>query len=121
MSDKLPEEIPFDIHSEIDDNASVSDKAPSIAPTILLDEEEPHVTKKVKLYKRKYNKTSWVWKYFNTDQDGKYDICQVSILNLQNKEVHCGQRFLHDGSTGNMANHLHGKHSIHEEMNKVII
>ncbi len=58
MSDKLPEEIPFDVHSEIDDNASVSDKALSIAPTILFDEEESHVIKKVKLYKCKYNKTS---------------------------------------------------------------
>ncbi|CAI2177516.1 17103_t:CDS:2, partial [Funneliformis geosporum] len=53
------------------------------------------------------------------DQDVKYDICQVSILNLQNEATYCDQRFLYNGSTGNMANHLHGKHNIHEKMNKL--
>jgi len=42
-------------------------------------------------------------------------------MNTQNEELCYGQQFLHDESTGNMANHLHRKHDIHEEMNKVII
>jgi len=42
-------------------------------------------------------------------------------MNTQNEELCCGQQFLHDRSTGNMANHLHGKHDIHEGMDKVII
>jgi len=54
-------------------------------------------------------------------QENEYDICQVLVMNMQNKEICCGQRFLHDGSTGNMANHLRGKHDIHEKMDKVII
>ncbi|CAI2176984.1 10416_t:CDS:2 [Funneliformis geosporum] len=51
-------------------------------------------------------------------QENEYDICQVLVINLQNEEICCGQQFLHDGSTGNMANHLREKYDIHEKMNK---
>jgi len=121
-----------DTNSEIDstfnDMFTSSNRAPSTASstvpsasTVSLDEDQSHVTKKIKLYKskRKYSKTSWVWQYMI--QENEYDICQVSVMNTQNEELCCGQRFLHDGSTGNMANHLRGKHDIHEGMDKVII
>ena len=88
--------------------------------TTSLNKNQSHTTKKLKLStsKRKYNKTSWVWQYMI--QEDKYDICQVPIMNIQNEEVCCGQQFLHDGSTGNMANHLREKHSLYEGMDKVI-
>ena len=54
-------------------------------------------------------------------QENEYDICQVSVMNMQNKEICCGQRFLHDRSTRNMANHFREKYDIHEKMDKVII
>ncbi|RGB34204.1 hypothetical protein C1646_787566 [Rhizophagus diaphanus] len=59
---------------------------------------------------------SWVWQYMIQDND--YDICKVLVINMQNKESCCGQQFLHDGSTGNIANHLRRKHSIYEGINK---
>src|SRR4051794_14327 len=115
-----------EIESNVDnDNIMMAPStAPSTAPTALtvtLDKDQPHATKKRKLYKpkRMYIKTSWVWKYM--DQENEYDICQVPILNMRNEEIYCGQRFMHDRSTGNMANHLRGKHSIHEEMDKVTL
>jgi hypothetical protein len=89
-------------------------------------EEQPEQSsskKKVKFNKpkRKYVKSSWVWKHFNTSSDGKYNICQVIIMNLKNEEVRCGRQFLNDGATGNMANHLRGKHNIQEKINKVML
>ncbi len=113
-----------EIESNVDTNADNISTAPSTAPTastVSLDKDQPHVTKKRKLYKPKriYAKTSWVWKYMV--QENNYDICQVPILNVRNEEIRCGQRFLHDGATGNMANHLRGKHSIHEGIDKVML
>jgi hypothetical protein len=109
----------FDLPDSETDNVSVG----SNRRIILLDEEKLPTEKKVKLhqFKRKYVKTSWVWKYFETDQNGKYNVCQVLIMNLRNEEVLCGRRFLNDGATGNMANHLRGKHNIQEKINKVIL
>ncbi len=121
-----------DTNSEIDSTFNdtftsfnrASSTAPSTVPstsTVSLDEDQSHATKKTKLYKskRKYSKTSWVWQYMI--QENEYDICQVPVMNMQNEEICCGQRFLHDGSTGNMANHLRGKHDINGRMDKVII
>ena len=64
---------------------------------------------------RKYSKSSWVWKYFITDKDGIYNVCQVPI----EVEVLCGKKFSHDGSTGNMGNHLRTKHGIYERIDEV--
>ncbi|CAB4406355.1 unnamed protein product [Rhizophagus irregularis] len=114
-----------DIDSTFNDISTGSNRAPLTTPstapssTDSLDiKDQLHAAKKVKLYKpkRKYTKTSWVWQYMI--QDNEYDICKVPVINMQNKEICCGQRFLHDGSTENMANHLRGKHSIYEGINK---
>ena len=72
----------FDLPDSETDNVSVG----SNRRIILLDEEKLPTEKKVKLhqFKRKYVKTSWVWKYFETDQNGKYNVCQVLIMNLRN-------------------------------------
>lgn len=34
------------------------------------------------------------------DSENEDDICQVPVVNMQNEEVCCGMRFLHDESTG---------------------
>lgn len=115
-----------EMDSTFDDISTGSNRAASTAPStapssiVSLDKDQLHAAKKVKLYKpkRKYAKTSWVWQYMI--QENEYDICQVPVMNMQNEEICCGQRFLHDGSTGNMANHLRGKHSIYEGIDKVI-
>ncbi|CAB4390312.1 unnamed protein product [Rhizophagus irregularis] len=124
--DYLPDTVSefSDIDSTFNDISTGSNRAPLTTPsapssTDSLDiKDQLHAAKKVKLYKpkRKYTKTSWVWQYMI--QDNEYDICKVPVINMQNKEICCGQRFLHDGSTGNMANHLRGKHSIYEGINK---
>ncbi|CAB4423674.1 unnamed protein product [Rhizophagus irregularis] len=102
--DYLPDTISefSDIDSTFNDISTGSNRAPlttsSTAPssTNSLDiKDQLHAAKKVKLYKPK-----------------------LPVINMQNKEICCGQRFLHDGSTGNMANHLRGKHSIYEGINK---
>lgn len=127
--DYLPDTVSefSDIDSTFNDISTGSNRAPSTTPstapssTVSLDiKDQLHAAKKVKLYKpkRKYTKTSWVWQYMI--QENEYDICKVPVINMQNKEICCGQRFLHDGSTGNMANHLRGKHNIYEGINKVI-
>ena len=131
MDDEVWDNI-SDTNSEIDSTFNnmftSSNRTPSTAPstvpsalTVSFDEDQSHVIKKTKLYKpkRKYSKTSWVWQYMI--QENEYDIYQVSVINMQNEEICCDQRFLHDGSTGNMANHLRGKHDIHGRMDKVII
>ncbi|CAI2194237.1 4795_t:CDS:2, partial [Funneliformis geosporum] len=94
MNDEPSKENPSNIHSD-DDNISIafSNRVRSLTPENLLDEEQSHVSKKFKLNKPKH-------KYVKTT-------------------TYCGQQFLHDGSTGNMANHLRRKHNIHEEMNKL--
>jgi hypothetical protein len=76
---------------------------------------QPSVTK----YKetQKHSKSSWVWKYFITDKDRKYDVCQVPIY--FEVKVLCGKKFSHDGSTGNMGNHLRTKHNIYERTDEV--
>ncbi|GET00807.1 hypothetical protein RCL_jg17233.t1 [Rhizophagus clarus] len=95
------------------DTGSEMDMPSSI---VSLDKDQLHAAKKVKLYKPKckYTKTSWVWQYMI--QENEY--CQVLVINMQNEEICCGQRFLHDGSTGNMTNHLCRKHSIYEGIDK---
>ncbi|CAB5127925.1 unnamed protein product [Rhizophagus irregularis] len=113
-----------DIDSTFNDISTGSNRAPLTTPsapssTDSLDiKDQLHAAKKVKLYKpkRKYTKTSWVWQYMI--QNNEYDICKVPVINMQNKEICCGQRFLHNRSTGNMANHLREKHSIYEGINK---
>ena len=67
---------------------------------------------------QKHSKSSWVWKYFITDKDGTYDICQVPIFYFE-AEALCGKKFSHDGSTGNMGNHLCTKHDIYERIDEV--
>jgi hypothetical protein len=88
-----------DTNSEFDNSfddvstsfSRASSAAPSTTPsttptasTISLDNDQPHTTKKRKLYrsKRKYCKTSWVWKYMI--QENEFDICQVPVINLRN-------------------------------------
>lgn len=120
--DYLPDTV-SEIDSTFGDISTSSSKAPSRAPstapssTVSFDKDQLHAAKKLKT-KRKYTKTSWVWQYMI--HENEYDTCQVPVMNIQNKEICCGQRFLHDGSTGNMANHLRGKHNIHEGIDKVI-
>ncbi|CAB4377169.1 unnamed protein product [Rhizophagus irregularis] len=102
--DYLPDTVSefSDIDSTFNDISTGSNKAPltthsAPSSTDALDiKDQLHAAKKVKLYKpkRKYTKTSW-----------KYVVASC-------------QRFLHDGFTGNMANHLRGKHSIYEGINK---
>ncbi|CAG8811445.1 12093_t:CDS:1, partial [Racocetra fulgida] len=100
----LPGEDSFS-SGETSDNISVG--SDSEAALIISLENQSHVTKKSKLvhpkHKRKYIKSSWVWKYFKVSKDGQYDICEVEILNLNNKTVKCDHKFLHNGSTGNMS------------------
>ncbi|CAG8520220.1 3203_t:CDS:2 [Cetraspora pellucida] len=92
----------------------------SRAVSIVSLENQPCTTKKSKLPKRrrKYIKSSWVWKYFKVSKNGQHDICTVEILNLNNETVKCGYKFLHDGSTGNMSGHLQDKHDLYKNKNK---
>ncbi|CAG8544470.1 5436_t:CDS:2 [Dentiscutata heterogama] len=48
-----------------------------------------------------------------------YDVCEVKVMNLSDKEVECSHKFIHDSSTGNMSSYLQSKHDIYENQNKV--
>ncbi|CAB5295927.1 unnamed protein product [Rhizophagus irregularis] len=124
--DYLPDTVSefSDIDSTFNNISTGSNRAPLTTPsapssTDSLDiKNQLHAAKKVKLYKskRKYTKTNCVWQYMI--QDNEYDICKVLVINMQNKKICCSQRFLHNRSTENMANHLCGKYSIYEGINK---
>ncbi|CAB4413300.1 unnamed protein product [Rhizophagus irregularis] len=100
-----------DIDSTFNDISTGSNRAPLTTPSTA-----PSSTDSLDIKDQLHAAKNWVWQYMI--QDNEYDICKVPVINMQNKEICCGQRFLHDGSTGNMANHLRGKHSIYEGINK---
>ncbi|GBC08696.1 hypothetical protein RclHR1_08310004 [Rhizophagus clarus] len=66
-------------------------RAPSTAPstaTVSLNKDQLLAAKKVKLYrpKRKNIKLAGcMWQYMI--QENEYDICQIPVMNMQNKEV----------------------------------
>ena len=65
--------------------------------------------------RRTYAKSSWVWRYFKTSEDGMFNICNVTTEKTTDNNIICGNQFVNDGSTGNMGNHLHCKHDLSEE------
>ncbi|RHZ75239.1 hypothetical protein Glove_216g5 [Diversispora epigaea] len=44
-----------------------------------------------------------------------FNICNVIIEKTTDNNIICGSRFVNDGSTGNMENHLRCKHDLSEE------
>ncbi|CAG8477858.1 12969_t:CDS:2 [Dentiscutata heterogama] len=55
---------------------------------------------------QQYAKSSWVWKHFKQSKDRMYDVYKVKVMNLSDKEVECGHKFIHDGNTENMSSYL---------------
>jgi hypothetical protein len=67
-----------------------------------------------KIKKGGSQKRSWVWDWFECNEDKTLAICQVEIGAGQ----HCAKSYKNGSSTGNLINHLTNKHLIIEEMNK---
>jgi len=71
--------------------------------------------------RRPYAKNSWVWCHFKTSEDGMFNICNVTIEKTTDNNIICGSRFVNDGSTGNMGNHLRCKHDLSEEKRQKVM
>jgi len=71
--------------------------------------------------RRPYAKNSWVWRHFKTSEDGMFNICNVTIEKTTDNNIICGSRFVNDGSTGNMGNHLRCKHDLSEEKRQKVM
>ncbi|CAG8822076.1 570_t:CDS:1, partial [Racocetra fulgida] len=100
--------------NEISDNVSIS----SSSNASIFNKSQSQVKKiKSKKRRRTYLKPSWVWHYFKVSEDGIYDECQVQVMNFQNESIKCDYKFIHDGSTGNMGNHLRNRHNLSENQN----
>ena len=71
--------------------------------------------------RRPYTKNSWVWHHFKISEDGMFNICNVTIEKTTDNNIICGSRFVNDGSTGNMGNHLRYKHDLSEEKRQKVM
>ncbi|CAB4410253.1 unnamed protein product [Rhizophagus irregularis] len=91
---------------EFNDNAAES----SAAAAQRQNTDQPSA-KKAKIKQNTKSRTSWVWNYFEINNDNAESIfaqCKV----IEDGEMECGVKILHTGSTGNLIKHLARKHTL---------
>ncbi|CAB4421868.1 unnamed protein product [Rhizophagus irregularis] len=91
---------------EFNDNAAES----SAAAAQRQNTDQPPA-KKAKIKQNTKSRTSWVWNYFEINNDNAESIfaqCKV----IEDGEMECGIKILHTGSTGNLIKHLARKHTL---------
>ncbi|CAG8774478.1 5778_t:CDS:2, partial [Dentiscutata erythropus] len=88
--DEFYGEYYFNKQNEINDDISFS----SSSNVSIFDKNQSQVKKINSKQKQSYSKPSWVWHYFK-----------------------CDSKFVHNGSTGNMGNHLQNRHNLSKNKN----
>jgi hypothetical protein len=82
-----------------------------------LDPLEPNETHNMPLKKKKSNngrpKDSFIWKYFDEDEDGEYRVCQVKVpVSINHPDGKCNKKYPNISTTTNTINHLVKSHKI---------
>jgi hypothetical protein len=97
----------YELDSDID---TILDTSETIEEVVETPEKKNRVNFQ---YQRNFKskKKSFVWSYFQ-EENGN-DVCKI-LISVNGKETTCGKSYKHDGSTGNMKQHLQVKHGILE-------
>ncbi|CAJ0845973.1 1412_t:CDS:2, partial [Entrophospora sp. SA101] len=100
-------ELDFDIDTILDTSETIEEVVEEVVET----PEKKFRVNFQHQHNFKSKKKSFVWSYFQ-EENGN-DVCKI-LISVNGKETTCGKSYKHDGSTGNMKQHLQMKHGILE-------
>ncbi len=93
-----------------------------------LESLESNGVSNMSLKKKRLNhgrpKDSFIWKYFNEDENGEYRVCQVKVpVSINHPDGKCNKKYPNISTTTNTINHLVKSHKIVQpnEQQKVFI
>ncbi|CAJ0762739.1 24096_t:CDS:2, partial [Entrophospora sp. SA101] len=101
----------YELDSDIDTILDTSETIEEVVEEVVETPEKKFRVNFQHQHNFKSKKKSFVWSYFQ-EENGN-DVCKI-LISVNGKETTCGKSYKHDGSTGNMKQHLQMKHGILE-------